>query len=145
MSTGKAILRLLMVWAFLSLLAIIACSQAKDTARKIADKVVDCAAENSPDITAQIAPLIDSVIRAARKPDGTVDWEPVKAALRLFAINTAGCVGTESVLRLAQIGTDPTARSLIGAPDPEELRRGWEQVRQEMFPGVKFKTSIGTL
>lgn len=126
---------------------IVACASIRREAKAVAGDVVDCTTAHAHQLTEQFGPLVDDMIRAATQPDGRIDWAPIRAATKSFAVDAGGCVLAAAVLRaLTAPAADPAAPQLAPhAPDQALLRAGFDDLRRERFGGVRFRTELGEL
>lgn len=141
-----ALIALLLCLGALRLL--MACNSFKEHARDIAETIIDCTVENSTEITAEFGPLVDAALRAATRPDGSIDWAPLEAASKRFTAKAGGCVLAAAVAKaLAPAApVDPAApQSSPLEVDRVALRAGFDRIRAAQFGGARFKTAEGLL
>jgi hypothetical protein len=94
-------------------------------------------------------PLVETVLRAATSPDGTVDWTRIRSAASSLGLETGGCALAETVARLSSTPapTPGVAMQAVttGAPDPASLRAGLAELEYAIWGGRRFSTSAGVL
>lgn len=116
------------------------CTATKQAATRTVDAVVDCTTGSAPALIEQFGPLAVEVIRAATKPDGTVDLKPFEATAEGALWDVAGCVWAHAFHQVAQ-----GAGAAGFAPMPTTpLQATWERIRHESLGGRRFRLADGT-
>lgn len=117
------------------------CATTKQAATSTLGAVVDCTTGSAPALIEQFGPLAVEVIRAATKPDGTVDLEPFEATAEGALWDVAGCVWAHAFHQVAQ-GADVARFAPTPAVTP--LQATWERIRHESLGGRRFRLADGT-
>jgi hypothetical protein len=82
-------------------------------------------------------------LRAAVRPDGSVDWPAIRAAAAGFGLQTGACTLAAVVAR--RIEPQPAGLRATSAPRGDELRAGWEALRRDLWGGRRFKVAGGVV
>jgi hypothetical protein len=111
--------------------------------RSVAEDVIDCTIDVARAHSAEYGAIVEAALRAAVRPDGSVDWAAVRAAATGMTAEVGACTLAAVVVRMLE----PSANGARAAPGPrgDELRAGWEALRRELWGGRRFRVEGGVL
>ncbi len=115
------------------------CKDSNSAACVLERHIVDCTVASVQSLTPQFKPIIAALIEKATGGDGTIDWPSIQASLQGLGVVDGGCI-------LAALENDyltkRTASPLQGAK-ATSYHNGFSELRQKMWPNVRFKLGTG--
>lgn len=116
----------------------------------IVNSVIDCTTDNAKTLVKEFGPAIVELIRTKTSTDGAIDWSSLEDATKSLGIADGMCVLASLTAKppaplkpqvVVGGGSSPPIREL----NVSELRLGFDRVRSQLAPGVKFHTADGDL
>lgn len=106
--------------------------------------VVDCTGGDVTAAVAKYGPVVTDIVKSApRKTDGSIDWGSIASKIEQAAKDYGVCV-VASVFSHYVLGK-VTAEQGSGAINKDDAKAGFDQLRNQLWPGKTFKTPDGTL
>lgn len=136
--------------------AVPGCNSIKDTSRDVAGDLVDCTAGQLGELAPHVIPFALSVLNAARRADGSVDWSALTGIVTESApgqryevgkplppgVAIVACALAAAVARETSGPVKESLRPVAPAADP---RAGFASFARERWGGRRFRVAPGAV
>lgn len=116
--------------------------QRNTTVCAVVNDIVDCTTPQATTLIAEFAPLVLTLVEKLTGADGSIDMSALGADVKSAGIADGMCVIAD-VFKSLQ--SKSTAAGGPGKPKLDAVSNGFDQLRSQVTPGVKYKTPHGEI